>query len=72
MEWTEISDELENLTSYDGEVLKFTIGGFTAYVYRSLQKLKNFAPELVHHSVIPFGVNIFAPDEVLEDCAIFL
>ena len=27
--------------------------------------------QLVHRSVIPFGVNIIAPDEVLEDYAIF-
>ena len=27
--------------------------------------------ELVHHSVIPLSVNIYAPDEVLEDYAIF-
>lgn len=34
MEWTEISDELENPTSYDGEVVKFKVRGFTGYVYR--------------------------------------
>ena len=43
MEWTEISNELKNPTSYDdGEVVNFKVRGFTGYVYRRLQKLEEF------------------------------
>ena len=43
MEWTEISNELENLTSYDdGGVVNFKVRGFRGYVYRRLQKLEEF------------------------------
>lgn len=42
-QWTEISKELENPTSYDdGEVVNFKVLGFTGYVYRRLQKLEEF------------------------------
>ena len=38
-EWVEISDELENLASYDGKLVKFQVHRFSRYVYKLSQKL---------------------------------
>ena len=32
--WDEISDKLENSSSYDGKLVKFKVRGFSRYVYR--------------------------------------
>mgnify|MGYP006964548867 CR=1 FL=1 len=42
MEWTEISNEPENPSYDDGEVVNFKVRGFTGYVYGRLQKLEEF------------------------------
>ena len=41
-EWVEISETLENPASYDGKLVKFKVQRFSGYVYRLLQKLKEF------------------------------
>ena len=40
--WDEISDKLENSSSYDGKLVKFKVRGFSRYVYRGLQEVKGF------------------------------
>ena len=41
-EWDEISDKLENPASYNGNLVKFKVRGFSMYVYRRLQEVKGF------------------------------